>query len=168
MKLTTLEDLFVAELKDLLSVEKQLVEALPKMAQGASSEALQEAFEEHLEQTKLQLERLEHVFLTLDKAARAEHCKAMEALIQEGAKLLEQQGGAAVKDAALIGAAQKIEHYEISGYGTARTLAELLGHADIVKVLQQTLDEEKITDEKLTELALSEINAEAAESPNEQ
>jgi len=143
MKLDTLESLLVKELKDLLSAEKQLVKALPKMAKGAAGEALRQAIEEHLEQTKGQVERLEKVFSIVGKAARAEHCKAMEGLIEEGAELLEEDGDPAVKDAALIGAAQKVEHYEISGYGTARTPAELLGLDQAVKLLQETLDEEK-------------------------
>jgi len=158
-----LEELFVHELKDLLSAEKQLTKALPKMAKGASSEALRGAFQEHLEQTKTHVERLEQIFKLLDKAPRAEHCKAMEGLIEEGADLLEEEGEDAVKDAALIGAAQRVEHYEIAAYGTTRTLAELLGHDKAVKLLQKTLDEEKETDEKLTELATSEVNVEAAE-----
>jgi ferritin-like metal-binding protein YciE len=162
MKLESLETLFVTELKDLLSAEKQLVKALPKMAKGAANEALRAAFEEHLEQTKGQVERLEKVFAIVDKAPRAEHCKGMEGLIEEGSELLEEEGDPAVKDAALIGAAQKVEHYEISGYGTARTLAELLGLDEAVKLLQQTLDEEKETDEKLTELAMSEVNPQAS------
>jgi len=161
MKLNSLENLFVHELKDLLSAEKQLVKALPKMAKGASSEVLRAAIEEHLEQTKGQVERLEKVFTLIDKAPRAEHCKAMEGLIEEGSELLEEEGEDAVKDAALIGAAQKVEHYEISGYGTARTLAELLGLNEAAKLLQETLDEEKETDEKLTELAMSEVNPQA-------
>jgi ferritin-like metal-binding protein YciE len=132
------------------------------MAKGATNEQLRAAFEEHLEQTKGHVERLEQVFAGLGKASRAEHCKGMEGLIEEGADLLAEEGEAMIKDAALIGAAQKVEHYEISGYGTARTLAELLGLNDAVELLQQTLDEEKETDEKLTKLALSEINADAA------
>jgi len=164
MKLDSLEDLVVHELKDLLSAEKQLTKALPKMAKGASSEALREAFKEHLEQTKTHVDRLEQVFKLLDKAPRAEHCKAMEGLIEEGADLLEEEGEDAVKDAALIGAAQRVEHYEIAAYGTTRTLAELLGLDKAVKLLQQTLDEEKETDEKLTELATSEVNVEASEA----
>jgi ferritin-like metal-binding protein YciE len=159
MKLESLEELFIHECKDLLSAEKQLVKALPKMAKGAANEQLRTAFEEHLEQTKGHVERLEQVFSGLGKAARAEHCKGMEGLIEEGADLLEEDGEATIKDAALIGAAQKVEHYEISGYGTARMLADLLGLHDAVELLQQTLDEEKETDEKLTQLALSEIRA---------
>jgi ferritin-like metal-binding protein YciE len=153
MKLQSIEELFIHECKDLLSAEKQLVKALPKMAKGASNDQLRGAFEEHLEQTKTHVDRLEQIFTTLGKAARAEHCKGMEGLIEEGADLLEEDADAVVKDAALIGAAQKVEHYEISGYGTARTLAEVLGHKQAVKLLQQTLDEEKKTDEKLTKLA---------------
>jgi ferritin-like metal-binding protein YciE len=145
----------------LLSAEKQLVKALPKMAKGASSQALKEGIEDHLEQTKGHVERLERVFKLLDKSPRAEHCKGMEGLIEEGSDLLEEDGEPHVKDAALIAAAQRVEHYEISGYGTARTLAELLGLGEAVDLLQQTLDEEKETDEKLTELAMSEVNVQA-------
>jgi ferritin-like metal-binding protein YciE len=161
MKLESLDALFVHELKDLLSAEKQLVKALPKMAKGASSGALREAFETHLEQTKTHVDRLEQIFSLLNKTARAEHCKAMEGLIEEGAELLGEEAEPMVKDAALIGAAQRVEHYEISAYGTARSLAELLGHEEAVELLQLTLDEEKETDANLTELAMSEINPEA-------
>ncbi len=163
MSLDTLESLFVHELKDLLSAEKQLTKALPKMAKGAASDALKTAFEEHLEQTKGHVARLEEIFAMLDKSPRAQLCKGMEGLIEEGAELLEEEGEPIVKDAALIGAAQRVEHYEIAAYGTARTLAELLGNDEAAELLQQTLDEEKETDEKLTELAMSEINVEAAE-----
>lgn len=164
MKLDSLENLFIHELKDLLSAEKQLVKALPKMAKGAASESLRAAIEEHLEQTKGHVERLETIFEQLGKAARAEHCKAMEGLIAEGSDLLEEEGAPMVKDAALIAAAQRVEHYEMSGYGSARALAEMLGHNEAVDLLQQTLDEEKETDQKLTELAMSEVNVEAEET----
>ena len=167
MKLDSLEYLFVHQLKDLLSAEKQLVKALPKMAKGASSDALREGFEEHLEQTKGHVERLEKIFQELGKTARAEHCKAMAGLIEEGSALLEEEGAPGVKDAALIGAAQCVEHYEIAAYGTARTLAQLLGRNEAAELLQQTLDEEKETDEKLTELAMSEVNAEAEKALDE-
>ena len=167
MKLESVENLFLHELKDLLSAEKQLVKALPKMAKGAASQALKEAFEDHLEQTKVHVERLEKIFENLGKTARAEHCKAMEGLVEEGADLLEEDGEDMVKDAALIGAAQKVEHYEIASYGTARTIAELLGNDQAVQLLQETLDEEKETDEKLTELAMSEVNLEAAKASDE-
>lgn len=161
MKLDSLEDLFLHELKDLLSAEKQLVKALPKMAKGAANDSLRAAFEEHLGQTKTHVERLEKIFSTLGKPPRAEHCKAMEGLIEEGGDLLKEEGQDFVKDAAMIGAAQRVEHYEISAYGTARTLAELLGNRQAAKLLQQTLDEEKETDKKLTELALHEIQADS-------
>src|SRR6185295_7315770 len=118
--LDSLENLFVHELKDLLSAEKQLVKALPKMAKGAASDALRAAFEEHLVQTKGHVERLEQIFVLLDKPSRAEHCKAMEGLVEEGSDLLEEEGSPMVKDAALIGAAQRVEHYEIAAYGTTR------------------------------------------------
>jgi ferritin-like metal-binding protein YciE len=167
MKLDSIENLLVHELQDLLSAEKQLVKALPKMAKGATNEDLRNAFEEHLEQTKGHVTRLEKVFKLLGKAARAEHCKAMEGLIAEGADLLEEEGAPMVKDAALIGAAQRVEHYEISAYGTSRTLAELLGHTEAVGLLQETLDEEKEADENLTALALAEINVDAEETAQE-
>jgi ferritin-like metal-binding protein YciE len=161
MKLDSLDNLFLHQLKDLLSAERQLVKALPKMAKGTANEELRAAVEEHLEQTKGHVSRLEEIFGMIGKTARAEHCKAMEGLIEEGSELLEEEGEETVKDAAIIGAAQKVEHYEISGYGTARTLAELLGLDKAVDLLQQTLDEEKETDAKLTELATSKINSEA-------
>jgi ferritin-like metal-binding protein YciE len=167
MKLESLENLFVHELKDLLSAEKQLVKALPKMAKGANSEALRAGIEEHLEQTKGHVERLEKIFGLLGKTARAETCKAMEGLIEEGSDLLKEEGSPSVKDAALIGAAQRVEHYEIAAYGTVRTLAQLLGQDEAAELLQETLDEEKETDEKLTELAMSEINPEAERAAKE-
>ena len=161
MKLESLDALFLHEIKDLLSAEKQLVKALPKMAKGAANENLRAAFEEHLEQTRGHVERLEQIFEMLEKSPRAEHCKAMEGLIEEGADLLEEEGAETVKDAALIGAAQRVEHYEIAAYGTTRTLAELLGLTKAAELLQQTLDEEKETDEKLTQLALAEVKTNA-------
>ncbi len=160
MKLQSIEELFIHECKDLLSAEKQLVKALPKMAKGAGNERLRSAFEEHLEQTKTHVERLEQVFSLLGKTACAEHCKGMEGLLEEGSELLEEDGEATVKDAAIIGACEKVEHYEISGYGSARTLAELLGHQEAVELLQQTLDEEKAADAKMTKLALNELRVE--------
>lgn len=167
MKLDSLENLFLHELKDLLSAEKQLVKALPKMAEGASSEALRSAFEDHLEQTKGHVNRLEEVFALIGKSPRAEHCKAMEGLVKEGADLLEEEGTESVIDAALIGAAQRVEHYEIAAYGTTRTLAELLGYEEAVKLLEETLEEEKETDAKLTEIALSEMGANTASDEDE-
>ena len=161
MKLQSMEELFIHECKDLLSAEKQLVKALPKMAKGAANEQLRMAFEEHLEQTKSHVERLEQVF-----AARQDGtCRALQRngrADRRGFRPSRRRADTVVKDAALIGAAQKVEHYEISGYGTARTLAELLGHQDVVELLQQTLDEEKETDKKLTELAMNEFRSESA------
>lgn len=167
MKMKSLDDLLIHELRDLLSAEKQLVKALPKMAKAATSDALREAFESHLEETKGQVERLEKVFELLGKAARAEHCNAMEGLIEEGSKVIEEEMEGHVKDAALIGAAQRVEHYEIAGYGTARTFAEMCGHNEAADLLQQTLDEEKGADEMLNDLAMSEINLEAAHAGDE-
>jgi len=162
MKLKSLSALFHHELKDLYSAEKQLVEALPKMAEAATNEQLKAGFEEHLEQTKGHVERLETIAKDLDIALGGHKCAAMEGLIEEGSELLEEEAEPAVLDAALIGAAQRVEHYEMAGYGTARTLAEVLGYDEAVDLLQQTLDEERETDEKLTELAESSVNAEAA------
>ncbi|MEX2559370.1 MAG: ferritin-like domain-containing protein [Pirellulales bacterium] len=161
MALHSLEDLFVHELRDLYSAEKQLLKALPKMAKAASSANLKQGFEEHLLQTETQVERLEQIFEQLGKTARGTKCVAMEGLIEEGKKLMEEDAEPPVGDAALIAAAQKVEHYEIAGYGTVRTFANLLGYADAEELLQQTLDEEKQTDERLTELAESEINVQA-------
>jgi ferritin-like metal-binding protein YciE len=162
MKLDSLETLFVEELRDLHSAETQLVKALPKMAKRASSEELKQAFEEHLELTREHVERLDEIFENLGKPAKGKTCKAMKGLIEEGSEILEEQGEPSVIDAALIAAAQKVEHYEIATYGTVRTWAEMLGQDDAVDLLQQTLDEESETDEKLTEIAESTINATAA------
>jgi ferritin-like metal-binding protein YciE len=161
MSLKTLEDLFVHELKDLLSAEKQLVRALPKMAKAASSEKLRDGFEEHLAQTEAHVSRLEQIFEKLGKSSRGEKCAAMEGLIEEGKKMIDEDAEEHVKDAGLISCAQRVEHYEIAGYGVARTFAQLLGHSDAAELLQTTLDEEKETDVRLTELAESEINLEA-------
>ncbi len=162
MKLKTLDDLLVKELRDLYSAEKQLIKALPKMAKGAHSAALQKAITEHLEVTRNQAERLEKIFEMLEVSSRGPKCAAMEGLIEEGSELLEEDGDPSVIDAGIIGAAQRVEHYEIAGYGVARTFARLLGHDKIADLLQTTLDEEAETDEKLTVLAESEINVEAA------
>lgn len=162
MKLQTLQDLLVHELKDLYSAENQLVKALPKMARAATSEALRAGFEEHLEQTRNHVARLEEIAKSLDCKLSGHRCKAMEGLIEEGSELISEDAEDTVRDAGLIGAAQRVEHYEIAGYGTARALAECLGYDDAVELLGLTLDEEKATDEKLTELAENTINAEAA------
>jgi ferritin-like metal-binding protein YciE len=160
MKASNLEDLLVEELKDLYSAEQQMVKALPKMAKAADSAELRAAFEEHLAQTKGQVERLDRAFDLLGVPAKAKKCAAMEGLIEEGKALIDEDPIAPVLDAGLIGAAQKVEHYEIAAYGTARTQAELLGLHDVAALLEETLEEEKQTDEKLTELA-STINVTA-------
>jgi len=162
MKLEDLQDLFVEELKDLYSAENQLIKALPKMAKAASHEELRGAFEEHLEQTRTHVERLEKIFDRLGASPKGKKCKAMEGLIAEGKELLAEDAEPEVMDAGLISSAQRVEHYEIAGYGCVRTYAQLLGNDEAARLLQQTLDEEGQTDKKLTALAESAINLEAA------
>lgn len=161
MVMKSLQDLFVHELKDLYSAEKQITKALPKMAKACTSSKLKADFEDHLEQTRMHVERLEEIFDSLEISHRVPKCVAMEGIIEEGEKLLKEGAEEMVKDAGLIAAAQKVEHYEIAGYGTVRTYARLLGHSEAERLLEQTLEEEKETDHKLTELAESEINVEA-------
>lgn len=157
MKLNTLSDLLTEQLKDLYSAETQLTKALPKMVKKASTTSLSEAIQDHLEQTKTHVERLEEIGQTLGIALSGHKCKAMEGLIKEGAEAMEKTGDDRVIDAGLIAAAQRIEHYEISGYGTARTLAEQLGHHAVAEILRMTEEEESAADEKLTMLAVDEI-----------
>jgi ferritin-like metal-binding protein YciE len=164
MKLDSLDALFLHELRDLHSAERQLVTELPKMAKRATAPELQEAFQTHAGQTQQHVERLDQIFRDLALPLERHKCKAMEGLIAEAGELLAEEANDAVRDAGLIAAAQRVEHYEIAGYGTARTFAEQLGHAGAAELLQQTLDEEKATDELLTELALSAINSEAEAS----
>ncbi len=161
MKLDTLKKLYVEELRDVYNAENQLLKALPKMAKGASSEELKEAFETHLEQTKGHVERLEEIFEALGEKATGKTCKAMQGLIEEGSEMLQEEGEESVIDAGLIGAAQRVEHYEIAAYGTLRGFAELLGEEDAVELLQQTLEEEGETDKLLTDLAEDIVNPEA-------
>lgn len=163
MKLSTLSDLLHHELKDLYSAENQLVKALPKMAKAAANEELQAGFEEHLEQTKGHVERLDRIAEMLGVKLTGHKCKAMEGLIKEGSEMISEDAEDAIKDAGLIGAAQRVEHYEIAGYGTAAAIARQLGHDDIVEILEETLAEEKETDEKLSEVAESTIYSEANE-----
>lgn len=160
MKLQTLRDALIHELRDLHSAETQLVRALPKMAKAASHEDLIEAFESHLEETKIHVERLDEIFEKLDVSSRGEKCKAMEGLIVEGEKIIKEDAAEAVHDALLIAAAQRVEHYEIAGYGTARTFAEQIGESGIARILQKTLDEESEANEKLTGIAKA-VNGEA-------
>jgi len=162
MKLKDLNALFLHELKDLYSAEKQLIKALPKMAKAATNEQLRQSFEMHLEETENQVKRLEEIFEEIGTAPRGPKCAAMEGLIEEAKELLEDDADPRVLDAALICAAQRVEHYEIAGYGCVRSLAEQLGMNELAAELQETLDEEKMANEKLNELALGVVNEEAA------
>lgn len=153
MELASLKDLYVSELKDLYSAENQLLKALPKMAKAASAEPLKKAFLGHLKETEEQVARLEKIFEELEVSPKGKKCKAMEGLVEEGADVIKEDAEPEVKDAALIAAAQRVEHYEIAGYGCVRTYAELLGDMPAVKLLQKTLDEEGGADKKLTKLA---------------
>lgn len=163
----TLQDLFYEELEDLYDAEKQIVKALPKVAEAVASDELKNALEEHLEQTKEHVNRLEQVFRSIGREAKAKKCEGMKGLLEEGEKVISELDESPVRDAALIGAAQKVEHYEIAGYGTTRTFAQLLGHDEAVELLDETLEEEKEADEKLTDIAESDINIEAAEDEGE-
>ena len=162
MEIDSLRKLYVDELKDLYSAEKQILQALPKMIKKAQNEQLKKAFEDHRAVTEMQVERLDRIFEMLGKAARGKKCKAMEGLIEEGKEMMQEDMDPEVMDAALIGAAQRIEHYEMAGYGTVRTWAQLLGEKEQAKILQQTLDEEGDADKLLTQLAVSTINVAAA------
>jgi ferritin-like metal-binding protein YciE len=153
MQLQSLDDVLVSQLGDLLDAEKQLVQALPKMASAASDEKLQKAFKEHLSETRDHVNRLEEIFGQLGKQPSSHTCKAMQGLVAEGEEIISAQGDPAAKDAALIAAAQRVEHYEIAGYGTAKTLADQLGHGDAKDLLDQTLDEESQADTLLTKIA---------------
>jgi ferritin-like metal-binding protein YciE len=161
MKLDTLQKLYTNELRDLYNAEHQLLKALPKMAKAASSEELKAAFEKHLEQTKSHVKRLEEVFKELDEKPKGKTCRAMKGLIEEGSEILQEEGDESILDAGIIVAAQKVEHYEIAGYGSVRTFAHLLGQNKAAELLQTTLDEESETNEVLNRLAESTINPEA-------
>ena len=161
-----LKELYLDELKDLYSAETQLVKALPKMAKAASSDELRQGFEEHLEQTKGHVQRLEKIFQALGESPKGKKCKGMEGLIEEGSEAMEEGYEGSVLDAALIGAAQRVEHYEIAGYGTVRSMAETLSEPDHASLLEETLNEEKETDKKLTELA-EQINTQANQGAEE-
>ena len=163
MAIESLNDLFVEQLRDLYDAENQLIKALPKMAEGANSGELRQGFEEHLEQTKEHAQRIETIFEQLGQKAKGKKCKAMEGLIKEGSEVLDEDMSEDVKDAAIIAAAQRVEHYEIAAYGTVRTFANLLGETEAATLLEQTLEEEKETDDKLTQLAEG-INVAAEES----
>jgi len=154
----SLSDLMVQQLKDLYDCEQQLTEALPKLAQAANSPALKRAFQDHFNQTQTHVNRLEQVFRGLDCEPEAETCPAIKGIIKEGNDIASAKGDPAVRDAGLIAAAQRAEHYEIAGYGTVRTFAQHLGRNDLAQILQMTLDEEGEADKKLTTLAESGIN----------
>jgi ferritin-like metal-binding protein YciE len=161
MGMESMQDLYLHELKDLYSAEKQILKALPQMAEKATHQELRRAFEEHKATTEEQVRRLETIFSDLGQSPGGKKCKGMEGLIEEGEEILQEQADPDVRDAALIGAAQRVEHYEIAGYGTARTYAKQLGFDKHADLLQRTLDEEGQTDERLTKLAEGRINREA-------
>jgi ferritin-like metal-binding protein YciE len=161
MPLESMQDLYLHELKDLYNAEKQILQALPRMASKATHDELRRAFEEHQATTEEQVRRLETIFDELGQSPTGKKCRGMEGLIEEGREILEEDADPDVRDAALIGAAQRVEHYEIAGYGTARTYARQLGFNNHVELLQRTLDEEGRTDERLTQLAEDRINRDA-------
>jgi ferritin-like metal-binding protein YciE len=161
MKLESLKDLYLEQLKDLYSAETQLVEALPKLAGRATSPDLKKGFQDHLLQTQEHVRRLEQIFQDLGDSPKGHTCEGMKGLIKEGEEMIKMKGDDKVIDAGLIAAAQRVEHYEIAGYGTVRTYAEMLGKSQHASLLERTLQEEEMADEKLTRLAESHINAEA-------
>jgi ferritin-like metal-binding protein YciE len=161
MAVKTMRDLLIDELRDIYHAEKQLTRALPKMARAASNGQLKEAFTQHLEETRGQIERLEQVFELLDTRTRGKPCHAMEGLIEEAKEIMEMGLGPELLDVALIAAAQKVEHYEIAGYGTLVALAQASGFSEAAQLLQETLDEEKKTDQLLNKLAISDVNMKA-------
>jgi ferritin-like metal-binding protein YciE len=167
MKENSLKELYIDELKDLYSAENQLLKALPKMAKAATSPELKAGFEKHLTQTEGHVQRLEKIFDGLDESPKGKKCKGMEGLITEGSELIEEDPGDEELDAGLIAAAQRVEHYEMAGYGCVRTYAQLLGEEEAAKLLEETLNEEKDTDKTLTKLA-QQINVEAMSSDDEE
>lgn len=161
MTADTLQKLYVDELRDLYSAENQLLKALPKMAKTAASDELKQAFEDHLEETKEHVARLDEIFQGLDESPKGKTCKAMKGLVEEGSEILEEEGEESVVDAGIIAAAQKVEHYEIASYGTVRAWATLLGEDEAADLLQQTLDEEGEANKRLSELAEEIVNPDA-------
>lgn len=166
MELETLKDLYVHELKDLYSAEKQIIKALPKMAKAASNRQLASAFRQHLEQTKRQAKRLEDLLASHGESTRGPRCQGMDGVLKEGDEMIGEDADEEVRDAGLIAAAQRVEHYEIAGYGCARTYAELLGDKKGARVLDTTIKEEGATDHRLTKLAKSVINVKAKAAPS--
>jgi len=163
MHMQSLQDLYVDQLRDLYNAENQLVKALPKLAKTANSSELKEAFENHLEETRHHVERLEQIFEKLGTKPSGKTCKAMKGLVEEGAEMIDEDAEPPVMDAGLIAAAQRVEHYEMAGYGVVRNFARILGHESAAKILQQTLDEEGAADKKQTKLADSMISTRAAQ-----
>jgi ferritin-like metal-binding protein YciE len=161
--LNSMEDLFINQIEDLYDAEKRITKALPKMIDAASSSTLKEALQHHLTETEGHVTRLERIFSGLNRTPERETCEAMKGLLSEGEEMIKADGAPDVKDAALIAAAQRVEHYEMSGYGTARTFAERLGYTDAASLLQSTLREEMAADKKLTEVAESSVNVRAAQ-----
>lgn len=161
-EIMTMDDLFLDELRDLYDAEKQITKALPKMMKAAHAAELKHAFQEHLQQTENQVTRLEEIFGTLKSKATGEKCDAMQGLVKEGEKLIENTDEGPVRDAGLIAAAQRVEHYEMAGYGSAKAFARMLGHKDAATLLNQTLKEEEQTDQELTKIAEGMINKRAA------
>ncbi|HZO87636.1 MAG TPA: ferritin-like domain-containing protein [Chthonomonadaceae bacterium] len=161
MELATLQDLFVEQLQDLYDAEQQILKALPKMSQAATSPQLKQAFDTHEQQTRTHVQRLEQIFQRLGKSPQGQTCKGMRGLIAEGEELMKENARPSVRDAGLITAAQRVEHYEIAGYGTVRTYAQEMGDQESMQLLQQTLDEEGETDKKLTQIAESTVNVKA-------
>ena len=160
MKVESIEDLFLDELKDLYSAEKQITKALPKLVKAASTRELSAAFDSHLQETKGHVERLEEIFEKLGKRGAGKTCEGMKGVLEEGSEVIQEIEKGPVRDAGLIAAAQRVEHYEIAGYGSVRSFAELLGKSDIVELLEETLEEEKAADEKLTKISES-VNQDA-------
>lgn len=165
--LDSLEDLLVLQLNDLYDAEQRLVDAIPDMAEAATSPALKQAFQTHFQQTKRHVSRLEQAFVDLGRPASRDTCDAMKGLTKECSEIVDAVGDADVRDAALIAAAQRVEHYEIASYGSARTFAQHLGHTTVARLLQMTLDEEKETDQRLTQLAEERINVRAGSVQSE-
>jgi ferritin-like metal-binding protein YciE len=165
MKIETMEDLFLEQVEDLYDAERRLVKALPKMAEASTSQTLRQAFESHLLETEGHVSRLEVIFRTLGQDAKAHTCDAMKGLISEGEDTISDIDESPLRDAGLIAAANRVEHYEIAAYGSARTFADILGLSEAASLLEQTLQEEKRADQKLTQLAESMVNDEALRSP---
>ncbi len=161
MKLASMQDLFLEQIRDLYSAETQIVKALPKMVEAASNEELRAGFQEHLAQTENHVSRLESIFTRLGQKSSGDKCKGMEGLLKEGDEMISNTDAGAVRDAGLIASAQRVEHYEMAGYGSAREFARQLGNEEAVRLLEETLDEEKETDERLTEIAMAMVNDQA-------